>query len=99
MVVTLHLLSPLLNIDFQTPIAPNVHPKLNTGKEPFQCGMANAECGIRNAPVFAPVFTALRRGELLRCGKECGVRNGKSADYADFTDFFSSICVIREICG
>jgi hypothetical protein len=51
---------------------------MNTGKEPFQCGMANAECGIqnaeRNAPVIAPVFTALRRGELLRRGKECGVR-------------------------
>jgi len=26
---------------------------------------------VRNAPVFAPVFTALRRGELLRRGKEC----------------------------
>ena len=29
---------------------------------------------VRNAPVFAPVSTALRRGELLRRGKECGVR-------------------------
>ena len=28
----------------------------------------------RNAPVFAPVITALRRGEWLRRGKECGVR-------------------------
>ena len=28
----------------------------------------------RNAPVFAPVFTALRRGELLPRDKECGVR-------------------------
>jgi hypothetical protein len=33
----------------------------------------NAECGMRRAPVFAPVFTALRRGELLRRGKECGI--------------------------
>jgi hypothetical protein len=28
----------------------------------------------RNAPVIAPVITALRRGELLRRGKECGER-------------------------
>jgi hypothetical protein len=34
----------------------------------------NAECGMRRAPVFAPVFTSLRRGELLRRGKECGER-------------------------
>jgi hypothetical protein len=53
--------------DGQTPNAPIVHPKLNTGKEPLKCGM-------ESAPVFAPVFTALRRGELLRRGKECGER-------------------------
>ena len=28
-------------------LLPNVHPKLNTGKEPFKCGMENAECGVR----------------------------------------------------
>jgi hypothetical protein len=28
--------------DWQTPIAAIVHPKLNTGKEPFKCGMASA---------------------------------------------------------
>jgi hypothetical protein len=46
----------------QTPNAPNVHPKMNMEKSVQE----------RNAPVFAPVFTALRRGELLRRGKECG---------------------------
>jgi hypothetical protein len=54
-------------------LPPIVHPKMKTGKEPFQCGMRNAECGMRRAPVFAPVFTSLRRGELLRRGKECGI--------------------------
>ena len=39
----------------------------NRLKKPFKCGM-------ESAPVFAPVFTALRRDELLRRGKECGVR-------------------------
>ena len=38
---------------------------MNSGQELFQ---------VRNAPVFAPVFTALRRGELLRRDMECGVR-------------------------
>jgi hypothetical protein len=33
--------------DCQTPIAPIVHTKMKTGKEPFQCGMRNAECGMR----------------------------------------------------
>jgi hypothetical protein len=33
--------------DIQTPNAPIVHPKLNTGKEPFKCGMESAECGVR----------------------------------------------------
>jgi hypothetical protein len=33
--------------DGQTPIAPIVHPKMNTGKEPFKCGMESAECGVR----------------------------------------------------
>jgi hypothetical protein len=28
-------------------LPPNVHPKMNTGKERFQCGMRNAECGER----------------------------------------------------
>jgi hypothetical protein len=28
----------------QTPLAPIVHPKLNTGKELFKCGMGSAEC-------------------------------------------------------
>jgi hypothetical protein len=32
--------------DRQPPNAPLVHPKLNTGKEPFKCGMASAECGV-----------------------------------------------------
>jgi hypothetical protein len=50
--------------DRQTPIAPIVHPKMNMEKSVQE----------RNAPVFAPVITALRRGELLRRGKECGVR-------------------------
>ena len=48
-------------------LPPIIHRKMNSGKEPFKCGM-------ESAPVFAPVFTALRRGELLRRGKECGVR-------------------------
>jgi hypothetical protein len=29
------------------PIAPIVHPKMKTGKEPFKCGMEIAECGVR----------------------------------------------------
>ena len=33
--------------EIQTPFAPVVHPKLNTGKEPFQMG--NSNCGVRNA--------------------------------------------------
>ena len=40
-----------------------VHPKINTEKS----------VQVRNAPVIVPVFTALRRGELLRRGTECGV--------------------------
>ena len=39
-----------------------------------------------------------KRAVQVRNG-ECGVRNGESADYADCTDFFFLICVIREICG
>ena len=31
-----------------TPFPPIVHSKLNTGKEPFKCGMENAECGVRH---------------------------------------------------
>ena len=31
----------------QTPITPIVHPKMNSGKEPFKCGMDSAECGVR----------------------------------------------------
>jgi len=30
-----------------TPNAPIVHPKMNSGKEPFKCGMGSAECGVR----------------------------------------------------
>jgi hypothetical protein len=26
--------------------APIVHPKMKTGKEPFKCGMASADCGV-----------------------------------------------------
>jgi hypothetical protein len=48
----------------QTPIASIVHPKMNMEKSVQE----------RNAPVFVSGFTALRRGELLRRGKECGVR-------------------------
>ena len=33
--------------DGQTPNAPIVHPKMNSGKEPFKCGMESAECGVR----------------------------------------------------
>jgi len=33
--------------EIQTPIAPIVHSKMNTGKEPFKCGMESAECGVR----------------------------------------------------
>jgi hypothetical protein len=32
--------------DGQTPIAPIVHPKMNTRKEPFKRGMESAECGV-----------------------------------------------------
>ncbi len=42
----------------------------------------------RNAPVFAPVFTALRRGELLRRGKECGMENPQITQIAQIS--FSS---------
>ena len=31
----------------QTPIAPIVHPKLNTGKEPFKCGIQIAKSELR----------------------------------------------------
>jgi hypothetical protein len=41
---------------------------------PFQNEYQKRAIQVRNAPVFAPVFTALRRGELLRRGKECGER-------------------------
>jgi hypothetical protein len=37
--------------DGQTPNAPIIHRKMNTGKEPFKCEM-------ESAPVFAPVFTS-----------------------------------------
>jgi hypothetical protein len=30
----------------QTPFAPLVYLKMNTGKEPFKCGMESAECGM-----------------------------------------------------
>jgi hypothetical protein len=60
------------------PICPKRPSQNGYRKRVFKCGMGSAECGIqnaeRNAPVFAPVITALRRGELLRRGKECGVR-------------------------
>ena len=39
---------------------------------PSQTKFRKRAVQVRNAPVFAPVFTALRRGELLRRGKECG---------------------------
>jgi hypothetical protein len=26
---------------------------MNTGKEPFQCGMESAECGVRDKPIPA----------------------------------------------
>ena len=38
---------------------------------PFQNENRKRAVQVRNAPVFAPVFNALRRGELLRRGKEC----------------------------
>jgi hypothetical protein len=34
------------------------NPKLNTGKEPFKCGMENAECGVR--PNLIPVIAKHR---------------------------------------
>jgi hypothetical protein len=56
--------------DGQTPIAPIVHPKLNTGKERFQCGMRNAECGERPSSLLsslrydaASCFDAARSAE------------------------------------
>jgi hypothetical protein len=40
-------------LKIQTPIAPIVHPKLNTGKEPFKCGMRPS----------SPCFDAARSAE------------------------------------
>jgi hypothetical protein len=42
--------------DWQPSIAPIVHPKINPGKEPFQCGMESADCGMGN-PQIAPIYT------------------------------------------
>jgi hypothetical protein len=33
-----------------TPIAPIVHPKMNSGKEPFKCGMGSAEREVIDQP-------------------------------------------------
>jgi len=49
-------------------------PTANCPNRPSQTEYRKRAVQVRNAPVFAPVFTALRRGELLRRGKECGVR-------------------------
>ncbi len=35
-----------------------VQPKLNSGKEPFKCGMESAECGVR--PSLISVIAQLR---------------------------------------
>jgi hypothetical protein len=51
--------------------APIDHPKMNTGKEPFQCGMRNAECGERPSSLpsslrydAASCFDAARSAEF-----------------------------------
>jgi hypothetical protein len=50
------------------------HNKIHSGNPPSENKYRKRAVQVRNAPVFAPVFTALRRGELLRRGRECGVR-------------------------
>jgi hypothetical protein len=45
--------------EIQTPIAPIVHPKMNTGKEPFKCGTGSApqfDFRQRQASCAAPAF-------------------------------------------
>ena len=49
-------------VEIQTPIAPIVHPKMNTGKELFKCGMESAECGVR--PNLISVIAQLRAPSL-----------------------------------
>jgi hypothetical protein len=58
------------------PHCPN-RPSQNEYRNPpssRKAGLRRDKLIMRNAPVFAPVFTALRRGELLRRGKGCGER-------------------------
>jgi hypothetical protein len=48
----------LLMFRTTTRIPPIIHPKMNAGKEPFKCGMASAECGVR--PNFISVIAQPR---------------------------------------
>ena len=55
-------------------LAPIVHPKMNTGKEPFKCGMESADCGVR--PNLISVIAQLRSpSHALRC--HCGIWNAE----------------------
>jgi len=63
--------------EIQTPIATIVHPKMNTGKEPFKCGMESAKCGVRPnlISVIAKLPAPSRRDPLPLRHSECGVRS------------------------
>ena len=50
---------------------------MNTGEEPFKCGMESAECGVRRnlISVIAKLRAPSRRVPLPLRHSECGVRS------------------------
>jgi hypothetical protein len=51
------------------PFAPIVHPKMNTGKEPFQCGMRNADVGVIEHQSNKRIKFAVLVAWFLGCSK------------------------------
>ena len=58
-----------------------VHPKMNSGKEPFKCGMESAECGVRPnlISIFAKLRAPGRRAPLPLRNSECRSSRRESA--------------------
>jgi predicted small lipoprotein YifL len=80
-------------VKIQTPIAPIVHPKMNSGKEPFKCGMESAECGVRPnlISVIAKLRATSRRDPLPLRHSECRSSLRKSAQTSPLVGMMSGL--------